>query len=256
LKKLLSVLIPLCLLVITNCEQSSEEPQSQPNPEREEILKQINDTWEELGYSEKPTKYIALTFDDGPSVGTQALLDALAEQKVHATFFVIGNNVNDNPEVLRSIRDAGHEIGNHSQGYASVGAESPASAKRILTSCNDAIFDATNADGNPVTPRYFRAPGLTTGQGLFSACREMNFPLVHGSICNTAEAVLAAAGEWQIIINHDPISDAPAATAVPVYVQGLRERGYYIVTVRQLLVLRNVGELTPGKSYHDFVLVP
>jgi peptidoglycan/xylan/chitin deacetylase (PgdA/CDA1 family) len=259
LKKLLkatSVILLLCLLAITGCEQSPEDLPPQPDPEREEILKQIDDTWEELGYSEKPTKYIALSFDDGPSVGTQTLLDALAEQKVHATFFVIGNNVTANPEKLRAIRDAGHEIGNHSQGYASVGAESPASAKKILTSCNDAIFDATNSDGNPVTPKYFRAPGLTTGPGLLAACREMDFPLVHGSICNTAEAVLAAAGEWQIILNHDPISDPPAAAAVPVYVQGLRDQGYYIVTVRQLLVLQNAGELTPGKIYNNFITVP
>jgi peptidoglycan/xylan/chitin deacetylase (PgdA/CDA1 family) len=246
----------LCLPVITGCEQSPEDQPPQSNPEREEILKRIDDTWEELGYSEKPTKYIALSFDDGPSTGTQALLDALAEQQVHATFFLIGNNVNDQPGVVRVIRDTGHEIGNHSQGYASMNADTVGPAKRNIQSCNDAIFNATNTDGNPVTPKYFRAPGLSTGKNLLTACSEMNPPLVHGIICNEASKVIAAAKEWGIILNHDPSSDWGAVAAVPDYVATLRNQGYYIVTVGQLLALRNSGELMPGKIYNDFVTVP
>jgi peptidoglycan/xylan/chitin deacetylase (PgdA/CDA1 family) len=260
LKKLLSVMniiILSCFMIISGCEQSPEDaPPPRSNPEREKILKQIDDTWEELGYSEKPAKYIALSFDDGPSAQTQVLMDALAEQKVYATFFLIGSNVNTLPGIVRDIRDAGHEIGNHSQGYASLNADTVGPVTRNIQSCNDEIFNATSAEGDPVVPKYFRAPGLSTSKNLLTACREMNFPLVHGIICNEASKVLDAATEWGIILNHDPSSDPGAAAAVPVYVAELRARGYYIVTVSQLLALRDAGELTPGKIYNDFVTVP
>jgi peptidoglycan/xylan/chitin deacetylase (PgdA/CDA1 family) len=256
-KKLLNAIALICILVITGCQQSLEDPPPEWEAEaRKEILKMIDDTWEELGYSEKPSKYIALSFDDGPSAQSQALMDALEEQKVRTTFFLIGSNVEARPEIVRAMRDAGHEIGNHSQGYASINDQTVGPAKRIIQSCNDAIFNATNADGNPVTPKIFRAPGLTTSKNLLAACGEMNLPLIHGLICNDAPKVLAAAKEWGIIVNHDPSSDAGALAALPVYVAGLREQGYYIVTVSQLLILRNAGALTPGKIYHDFVTVP
>jgi peptidoglycan/xylan/chitin deacetylase (PgdA/CDA1 family) len=258
----MGILMALSFVVIIGCAPSSDNSTEDPPPPpsweveaRAEILKQIDDTWEELGYSEKPTKYIALSFDDGPSTQTQALMDALEAQKVKATFFLIGNNVNNLPEVTRAIRDAGHEIGNHSQTYAGI-STTVGPSKKIMQDCNDAIFDATNADEKPVVPKYFRAPGFGTNKNLLTACGEMGLPIIHGIICNEASKVLAAAKEWGIIVNHDPSSDAPAVSALPVYVAGLREQGYYILTVRQLLILRNAGELTPGKIYHDFITVP
>ncbi len=57
---------------------------------------------------------LALTFDDGPSPHTAAILDVLAEYQVPATFFQVGANVRRNPDLARAVREAGHEIGNHS----------------------------------------------------------------------------------------------------------------------------------------------
>jgi peptidoglycan-N-acetylglucosamine deacetylase len=58
---------------------------------------------------------IALTFDDGPSpLSTPILLDLLARYNLHATFFVVGEKAAQYPELIRSILDGGHTIGNHS----------------------------------------------------------------------------------------------------------------------------------------------
>ena len=57
---------------------------------------------------------IALTFDDGPHPQyTPLILDILKEYNVHATFFLIGENAERNPELVRRILREGHEIGNH-----------------------------------------------------------------------------------------------------------------------------------------------
>src|SRR6516164_9122938 len=59
--------------------------------------------------------YIAMTFDDGPSVTlTPKLLDLLAAHHIKATFFVIGENVAEHPEIVARAAREGHEIGNHS----------------------------------------------------------------------------------------------------------------------------------------------
>ena len=56
---------------------------------------------------------LALTFDDGPSLGTLALLEYLKQEDVRATFFQCGANVERHPEIARAVHVAGHEIGNH-----------------------------------------------------------------------------------------------------------------------------------------------
>ena len=69
--------------------------------------------------SEGETKKAYLTFDDGPSKDvTPLILDILKEEKITATFFVLGTKVEENPEILKRIYEEGHYIGNH--GYSHV----------------------------------------------------------------------------------------------------------------------------------------
>src|SRR5437763_934557 len=65
-----------------------------------------------------PQKLLARTFDDGPSADvTPRILKTLAEHKAHATFFVLGRQVKQNPDLLRQIVAAGHSVGNHSYSH-------------------------------------------------------------------------------------------------------------------------------------------
>ena len=60
------------------------------------------------------TKYVALTFDDGPSGRyTRRLLDGLWEREVKATFLLCGYRIKDYPDITQRIFDEGHEIGYH-----------------------------------------------------------------------------------------------------------------------------------------------
>ena len=66
-------------------------------------------------------KYVALTFDDGPSGRyTSRLLDGLKERGAHATFLLCGYRIKEYPSQVQRIIDEGHEIGSH--GYSAVGA--------------------------------------------------------------------------------------------------------------------------------------
>jgi peptidoglycan/xylan/chitin deacetylase (PgdA/CDA1 family) len=238
---------------------------------RESILEEIESNWQSMGYSSKPTKYMALTYDDGPTQQSQALLAALAAKNAKATFFLIGNRISERAGVVRAMRDAGHELANHSFTHQSMGSKSVAASEQEIQDCTDAIYAATNADGKPVTPKFFRAPNLNYSSNVYAACRSKNFALIAGqstgdynggpnanSAQTIADAQIDHAKEWQIGLCHDPYSGISAniLAAVPLMIDGLREQGYYLLTLSELLVMRDAGSLTTGKVYQDFVTIP
>lgn len=96
-------------------EGSNEEKDSVEEPE-EVPAKKPNDVEPKIHYSGDSNKnLIALSFDDGPdSTYTSQILDILNEYDIKATFFVLGERVEKYPEILKSIHENGHEVGNHS----------------------------------------------------------------------------------------------------------------------------------------------
>ena len=96
---------------------------------------------------------IALTFDDGPSESTPALLELLKQHNVRATFFMCGQNVERLPEIARAVAQAGHEIGNHSDSHPRFDFCSSGFIQNELADAQEKIFKATG-----ITPRFFRAP--------------------------------------------------------------------------------------------------
>ena len=92
-----------------------------------EIYEQIPSSYVIQRTGDKPGK-IALTFDDGPDpVWTPKILDILKQENVKATFFIVGENGQANPDLVKRIVAEGHEIGNHSFTHPNL-AEVPATA--------------------------------------------------------------------------------------------------------------------------------
>lgn len=99
--------------------------------------------------------FIAMTFDDGPSEKlTPELLDILAQQHIHATFFVIGKNVVEHPEILRRAVHEGHEIGNHSWSHPAFGKMRDESVRAELQKTDDAIRAAIGLRPVLMRPPY------------------------------------------------------------------------------------------------------
>jgi peptidoglycan/xylan/chitin deacetylase (PgdA/CDA1 family) len=96
----------------------------------------------------------ALTYDDGPNdKQTPQLLDLLAEHNVRATFFVIGNFVQQRPDLVRRIHAAGHIVGNHTTSHPWLPLLAPRRVRNELAFCNATIEEATGA-----RVRFFRPP--------------------------------------------------------------------------------------------------
>src|SRR2546423_14106760 len=99
--------------------------------------------------------YIAMTFDDGPSAKlTPKLLDLLASHHVKATFFLIGQNVAENPEIVAREAREGHEIANHSWSHPNLGKMSDEGVRGQLRKTEDAIRSASGNRPTLLRPPY------------------------------------------------------------------------------------------------------
>jgi len=242
---------------IDNDEGNGEEIMSDPNT-KEGIEAEVEEHWQEYGYKEKPAKFIAISFDDGPCPassygGTLAMLAKLEELKVKATFFVIGSNVRANKSAAQAIFDAGHELGNHSDGYSGLGGTT--AVETITTSLNAASLAIKEITGED--PVLFRAPNLDHGANLSQVCKEMGMALIDGSVHNDwpgdaaaiKNSVLANTKDGDIIVLHDNnTSQGNTMSVLPEIVSGLRERGFWILTVSQLAAVKGKSP-EPGKRY-------
>ena len=188
---------------------------------------------------------IALTFDDGPSPSTAALLDLLDEYAVKATFFQCGMHVRRLPEIARSVADAGHEIGNHTDSHAALWLRSPDFIDAEIGGAQRSIEDVTG-----VKPVLFRAPygvrwfGLRAAQeryGLLGVMWTVNSrdwrlpaPLI-------VPRLIRSAGNGAILCLHDGRERAimPDITntleAIREAIPRLTDVGYRFCTVSELL---------------------
>src|SRR5581483_10216823 len=109
---------------------------------------------------------VSLTFDDGPSEGTPQILEILERYRIPATFFQVGANVERLPAVARSVRAAGHTIGNHSHTHPLFSLRNPRFIEQELRRAQETIERHTGE-----TPRWFRAPFGVRWFGLGAAQR-------------------------------------------------------------------------------------
>lgn len=196
---------------------------------------------------------IALTFDDGPSPGTAALLDYLQSEKVHATFFQCGENVLRHRETARAVHLAGHEVGNHTFSHPRLCPRSgwPPNLLSPFTVYEQfARAQAVIETEVGVSPRVLRAPyglrwfGMRTVQRRFSLKGIMWTVIGRDWVLNApaiVERVLEGATPGGIICLHDGRENQPnpdisqTLAAIRHIVPLLRNQGYTFETVSDLL---------------------
>jgi peptidoglycan/xylan/chitin deacetylase (PgdA/CDA1 family) len=192
---------------------------------------------------------LALTFDDGPSESTPALLEILAEHDVRATFFMCGENVRRLPRVAREVRARGHEIGNHTDTHARLNFKSPEFIYREMARAQETIQGATG-----VTPRLFRAPYGVRWFGLRRAQERLGLTGVMWTVIGRdwrwpagriARRLTDGAANGGILCLHDgrdvrPAPDIRATLkALESALPRLREMGFKFETVSEILCLKN-----------------
>lgn len=189
-------------------------------------------------------KAVALTYDDGPHpLFTPRLRRVLDRYHVKATFFMIGNRIEQYPELVREVAARGHVIGNHTYTHPrDVEADTKTQIVGELDRCEQAIERITGTHAN-----LFRPPrGLLDGT-VFTIAEEHGFRTILWTVCADhheaptpalmAKRVLKHVRPGSIILAHDgrfPMRWKDVA-ATPLIIEALQKRGYRFVTVPKLL---------------------
>jgi cellulose synthase/poly-beta-1,6-N-acetylglucosamine synthase-like glycosyltransferase/peptidoglycan/xylan/chitin deacetylase (PgdA/CDA1 family) len=204
-----------------------------------------------------PADTIALTFDDGPDPQwTPLVLDLLARHDAHATFFVIGSKVNEQPELTRRILAEGHEIGVHTFTHIELAAVASWRRRLEMTLTQNAIAGVTGRRATLMRPPFAAEPSATSA-AEFSALRDVAAGEYLAVLADRdtedwrrpgVNAIVAAAtprlGSGAVVMMHDGGGDR--SQTVAALAELLRTGGgYRFVTISEGL------DLPPGNPPAD-----
>ena len=203
--------------------------------------------------SEEQPRYIALTFDDGPSGRyTRRLWEGLEERDARVTFFLCGYRVEQDPELAERILSAGHEIGIHGYSHKNM---RELSRRQIAAE----LEDTRSLLPKGCDPVWLRPPGGCCSDGVRQVAAVTGLSILDWSLdpkdwatrdgAGVQKAILDAAKDGDVVLLHD-MTDSSVDAALAV-IDGLQQRGYRFVTVSELARRRRV-QIEPGKTYRCF----
>lgn len=186
---------------------------------------------------------IALTFDDGPHpMYTPIILDILSEYDVHATFFLIGENAERYPDLVRRILQEGHEIGNHTYLHKNLKENTSGGIYEEIAMAEEVILRIADQK-----TKLLRPPGGLYDKLVCDTAHRLDYDIIlwtvdtldwkHPTSEEIIEKVESSVQCGDIILCHDFIGGAPSPTpaAIRKIVPDLLGRGFEFVSVSELI---------------------
>ncbi len=194
-------------------------------------------------------RLIALTFDDGPyPIYTPMLLDVLRDLKVPATFFLIGRDAEQWPEITRRIEADGNEIADHTYSHPDLDAESAPQVRQEILEGRDVLWALSH---DPAVRTYMRPPHGRYTESTLQIAQSLGYSVVLWtddsgdwrtlSVAALQRHLLAHATAPEIVLLHS--GKLATIEALPYVVERFKRAGYRFVTVGTLLKLVQSGEL-------------
>lgn len=203
-------------------------------------------------------KYVALTFDDGPSAVTKTLLDGLKTRSAKATFFVLGCNIPGNEPLLLRMAEEGHQIGQHTYSHVALESQSDETLRRELRQTETLLTDLLGEGDYWLRPPYGliqeRQYALVETPLITWTVDPEDWRLLDAA--QVTQAVLATVESGDVILLHD-IYESSVEAALYI-VDALLSEGYCFLTLRELMeaegVTPDAGELyrsptKPGRGW-------
>jgi peptidoglycan-N-acetylglucosamine deacetylase len=193
-------------------------------------------------------KVIALTFDDGPwPETTEQVLDILKSNNIKGTFFVVGQNLKNYPELGKQIVTQGHVIGNHTWHHWYHFFNQQAAAFEIDRT-TDLIYQVTGAKTN-----LFRPPGGNLHNGLATYAKGQKYTVVMWSadsidyklptVPKLIDNVIKDSKPGGIVLMHDGGGNrSKTVEALPEIISKFRKQGYRFVTIPELLEMEDTDK--------------
>ena len=196
----------------------------------------LNQTAGRTSVTKEEAPRVALTFDDGPNAKyTPLLLEGLRKRNIHATFFLLGENIQKNKELLLRMQKDGHLIGCHTWSHVQLDKISPSDASREILKTNSLIYHITGTYPTCLRPPYgawkkdLELP--VTMLPVFWDVDTLDWQSQNPE--SILDIVRQNVQDGSIILMHDSYdSSVRAALAIT---DELTEKGYDFVTADQLL---------------------
>jgi peptidoglycan/xylan/chitin deacetylase (PgdA/CDA1 family) len=190
------------------------------------------------------SRQIALTYDDGPNdPHTLRLLDVLARDRVHATFFLIGRYVRQRPDIVGEIVKGGHVVGNHTFSHPLLTFKGTSEIRRELSDCNAALDEAAGEHSN-----LFRPPFGGRRPAVLHVARELGMEPIMWNVTGYDWSATSAQG-----IVHDVSKQIRGGGVILLHDGGHKQMG----ADRSQTVLATDRLITRYKSEgYEFVTIP
>ena len=201
--------------------------------------------------SSKTPPLIALTFDDGPGPYTEKLLDCLEENNAKATFYMLGQNVENYPDIVKRMKDLGMELANHTYDHKDL-------TKLTKDQISEEIYKTSSLIQNAAgeMPDTLRPPGGSYNNQVQDLAE---MPIVKWSIDTkdwktksedqTYQCVMDNAQDGSVVLMHD-IHEWSVDAAIRM-IPDLLAEGYKLVTVQELAEAKGIT-LEDGQVYEFF----
>ena len=232
----------LSMLLLTISVTTAPAAGASPVNQGREYYEQRGDVIWEIPNREK---IIALTFDDGPDPeDTPQILDLLKQYHAKATFFVVGKQVQEHPELAKRQVAEGHELANHTFDHMYFNRRSsPEVIVRELRETQEAIYQVTGKK-----TYLFRPPGGYYNDRMIQICKKEGYLVVMWSwhqdtwdwnrpgVAKIVNKVLNNARNGDIVLMHDHVEGkSQTVDALKQILPELQKRGYRFVTVSELV---------------------
>lgn len=276
MKIFIAVLSALCIVVaLTSCDSEGLQQDFVPPTDggesessSEEITEETTEKEEEkpvedvvIDYEIDPSKpVIALTFDDGPNTTTtNQVLDLLQKYNVKASFFLIGDNIDD--ESAKSVKrayDMGCEINNHSKTHSYMNEMSADDIAAEVKFVADKVEEITGE-----TTKFFRPPYIAVSDTMYDS---IDMPFINGVGCNDWDPEVSVEKRLKyltrqikdgvIILLHDAKGNDLTVEMLDTLIPQLLEEGYQFATVSELFEAKGVEISGEDRELHTLLTAP
>lgn len=184
---------------------------------------------------------------------TAKILEILARNNVHVTFFMTGGWVEKYPEDVKAIAAAGHDLGNHSENHKKMSELNADECKQEILSVNDKVKALTGSD-----MFLFRPPYGDYNNNLITTTRSINYYPIQWDVDSLDWKNYGVESIINTVLNHKHLGNGSiilmhngakyTADALESVIKGLREKGYEIVPISQLIIRDNYTINTEGRQ--------
>jgi peptidoglycan/xylan/chitin deacetylase (PgdA/CDA1 family) len=237
----------LALLLVTSVAAAAASCPGNPDAlGTERVLTVDAATTPRVGRKHFPTtlplarKEVVLTFDDGPWPGTtDRVLDVLRHECVKATFFLLGRNAADHPNLVRREAAEGHTVAHHTFSHPLLAHLPFAAAEAEIDRGIAAVEAAAGRRGGAPTTPFFRFPGFASSPALLDRLQQRKIVVFGADLWASDWNPMTAANQLALVMSrlnatgggivlfHD--TKAQTAAMLPAFLRELKRQGYRVV---------------------------